>query len=336
MFTHRKTKVLVYQDIQKVIKHGHISILVPVCHKCNKIVVCKNDTFFVNDILLHYKPLKGQYTINNAEHLSRLVVQRFGIYSTNVVGITQLHNMHTSAISQRTTKFVLADGTVLKNSVQSRTLGYQNDKSHINSVIKTNLNLRKVDLTHGDDPYPIHICHGTLGCHYNHEIEEVAAKVLTLKKDDLAVLNVGYCKICNKYFIHRESYNRYVKYYGHFIIKPIPYNQSFSDDYDNMYANMSPQSVLSSHGYSSSWDTTELERQIILSTILEFRLMRKRDIIEFLQDLTGRIQKNTPTMFHANIKRKADLQFVNDYEIHRQREIFGYIVERAERFRRGR
>lgn len=56
--------------------------------------------------------------------------------------------------------------------------------------------------------------------------------------------------------------------------------------------------------------------------------MSKTEIINHLESLLL-LLSNTPSQMAANEKRRRDLRFLNNYRIERQREIFGYIMERV-------
>ena len=125
---------------------------------------------------------------------------------------------------------------------------------------------RIVDFSTGNEPFPIYLCEGHVGCIWqSHLLESVTANVLTFsdRYDHVNLMNVKYCVVCDKYFIHRKSFEQYTNTYGSLVVKPNFYRANLSSQYErnDVFANLNPKSLLKIYGYSAGWDTTDDSRQ---------------------------------------------------------------------------
>jgi len=203
----------------------------------------------------------------------------------------------------------------------------------------TTSSIRIVDFTPENGPKPIYLYYGNVSCiRKAHVMESVTANVPSLYSEKLYKLNVTYCKNCDMYFIYHGSYWDYVEKYGSFILKPI-HLPSRGDVFDteffegDRYFNLKESSDLSDYGYSAKAGIPEVERQKVLVSIIEFGLMKKHEIINHLHTIND-MNMNNSQHSAANRRRRDDIRFLNDYELNRQRQIFGYILMRASKMKR--
>jgi len=180
----------------------------------------------------------------------------------------------------------------------------------------------------------IYLCQGHISCYWNsnHKLESVTANVLSLDNLIFVKINVKYCTRCNKYFIHDKTYDNYARMYGDFVLRPIRITENYKYHDEDSYRNLNPKSLLAMYGYKAGFDTSDEWRQKKLVSIIELGLMRKEDIIGHLESLS-RLQANNENHIWSNKNRDKDLGFLNDYDIEKQREIFGVIVENAKHIR---
>lgn len=365
-----KCELIMYSGKQQArVTEGYIHVSIPCCHQCKLYYVTDKDISKLKDMTVHKPLIKthdeyqkmckpkspkkkndkqpipigkkifhtgdpkyfgyGTITDYNGERItvkfeSRKVATNLYLYPEHMVYYRFDNQILRDFLNKQ----------ALENSIaRSKKNQEKLEKEKTNSLKAKSLP-RVIDLSNNDELCQIYVCYGIVGCEWRdyHSLESVTVKVLTLERDGFVKLNVKYCELCGKYFIHHKSYEGYLEKYGCFMLRPISWHGGSANSYGDMYADLSPKSLLALHGYSASMHTTDVSRQEKLTYILEYRLMKKHDIITHLETLLS-LQENSPNHFEANKKRKSDLRFLNDYDIERQREVFGEIVEQAERFR---
>lgn len=163
----------------------------------------------------------------------------------------------------------------------------------------------------------LYVSKGTLSCERKgHSVESVTGSIVTLK-GRLVDINVNYCSSCRRYFIGQREYEHYRDQYG-----PILGNFSFpaSPQSGSGSAVLSKESPLMMCGYNvrESDGLSSDERQLILSNMIDRRILSKPRIIEYLQFFIGWREGN-PSMRNACDKWREDLAFVRAYRMDTQR-----------------
>jgi len=147
----------------------------------------------------------------------------------------------------------------------------------------------------------------------NHKLESIKAYVnidngISITKYDTWAL---YCEDCDRYYI-RESDYLHLKRIGRICCKVIEY-----EEYQQMqiggYNNWASKSILRSYGYTvnSIFGLSDKERQRILSFIIENKIMKLTEVIDFIEWL---VKKDKGEKYvNANLKRRKDLDYLKNY-----------------------
>jgi hypothetical protein len=202
----------------------------------------------------------------------------------------------------------------------------------------TELKKRCVDLISKENPYPIFICYGYPRCsniEHNQSLESVIANVISMDRDDYVQINVTYCQKCDRYFIGSTSFYDYCREYGDLLVYTREHeNKSSMQNYQygDLYSSLTTNSKLNLAGYKADAQTSTSERHEQLVKIIEFHMMRRQEIINHLESLVNTVLKNTPNHYNANQRRIEDIHFLNHYATNREKEIYGKLIARAEKF----
>lgn len=129
-----------------------------------------------------------------------------------------------------------------------------------------------------------------------------------------------YCLECRKYYMKYSDYKVYLDRFGFFPMRAEPIGIPI--DYDGL-AEYSP---LRLNGYTTVGTTRE-KRQKCLAHILDYRIMEKRKVADYLDQFIRRGENNPSHMF-AVPKWKEDLDFVLDYRLKEKPEVFFGTIER--------
>lgn len=157
----------------------------------------------------------------------------------------------------------------------------------------------------------------------DHQVESVTAYVPSMNDGQFYPINVTYCKKCNKYYINSVSFNQYSGKYG---MPDIKLAVSDSTGKFNDYSTWNEESILHFIGYNVSGtdNLSDTDRQKILSQAIESGMVRKADVISFIETLIRRSERQN-RMKYALLKWKKDLQYVLEYQIKNQRKVYGKI-----------
>lgn len=163
----------------------------------------------------------------------------------------------------------------------------------------------------------LYVLKSALSCERRgHRVESATGSIVTLK-GRLVDINVNYCSSCRRYFIGQREYEHYRDVYG-----PILGNFSFSESAQSSSGavTLSKESPLMMCGYNvrESDGLTSRERQLILSNMIDRRILSKPRIIEYLQFFISWREGN-PNMRNACDKWREDLAFVRAYKMDVQR-----------------
>lgn len=149
-----------------------------------------------------------------------------------------------------------------------------------------------------------------------HDIEEIAIVIPVIEPGAIPVKVEAagfHCRTCNKYYISNDEFER-VSSYG-MINCPVVTNEYFAKMDIGKRRELRSESLLHSLGYCVSADgPDDIQRQFLLSLILDRKLMKKDDIVNmltFLIWLNGSHGRNPS----AVKRRKNDFEFVNSYKL---------------------
>lgn len=147
-----------------------------------------------------------------------------------------------------------------------------------------------------------------------HDIECITG-YLQNKKGQMVKLNVNHCKHCERFFISYDEYLHYRDLYG-----PLICNIHLTE-YGKLSGTVprAEDSLLSLIGYNvnQSDGLTDTERQYILSQILQNHIMKKNEIINYL-NIFIRVNGAKHNMKFAVSKWKSDLDFVRNFQLETQ------------------
>ena len=155
---------------------------------------------------------------------------------------------------------------------------------------------------------------------HKHRIESVTANTSNAKNGKIIRVNVFHCEDCDKYFINYEALQRYI---SSGVYPALPYK--FSKD---ISGSLHDASKLRLYGYRVAEGTlTKLERQSILSWVIDSGLLTKNEIIK---DLQFKVKYNGSKAGNEKAKAKweDDIQFVSRYVAGNKRTIQATFVVR--------
>ena len=158
-----------------------------------------------------------------------------------------------------------------------------------------------------------------------HSIENIDAAVYVLNKKfepELVHINAGYCKQCKRYFILRSLYDDLLEKKGKplcdtFDEKKYEYSHKFLS---TMY--LREQSILMEYGYSvsESEGVNDLARKKILASIVDFDILTKSEIINYL-DFFINSHVYDDKFQNAIYKWEEDRRFISEYKTGEYRKI---------------
>lgn len=152
-----------------------------------------------------------------------------------------------------------------------------------------------------------------------HPIIPVQAIMNTIRAGGI-VMNADYCQLCHKCFISQITYEEYKAQYG---FMPIHFMKvKKNGEYPRMneqHVIMDDESPLMMCGYNVSKATglTDWERQTILQSIIDNQILRKPEIIRYLEQFIA-INGSKSGMADATDKWKRDLIFIRGYQLKNQ------------------
>ena len=153
--------------------------------------------------------------------------------------------------------------------------------------------------------------------HNNHHTEDLTATISVIMKDSSirqVLINAGYCKECNIYFILDSTYER-LKNIGVPICRISDEKTYAKAGYLNGIK-LAQESLLMQYGYnvSQTEGLTEKVRHKILAVLIDNHIMRKSDIISYLDFFIS--QRQNQSKFELAVSKwAADRDFVSDYRI---------------------
>lgn len=144
-------------------------------------------------------------------------------------------------------------------------------------------------------------------------------------------VNVMFCMGCGQYFINIKAMEQYKKLHGGLLFECTLSNDLIKNQFS--WFDFAPDSVLSRCGYTVKEGVSREYRRAILCYILETGKASKYQIIEligsFIDWRFGRSQYDG-----ACARWQEDIQFVSNYQIQRQKKVYGLEFIQAGKIRR--
>ena len=165
----------------------------------------------------------------------------------------------------------------------------------------------------------LHVLKGKSVCaRKNHDITNVTGSLVSIRRKTVT-LNVSYCKNCQRFFIYADDFVKYTDLNG-----PLMGHLSFSDINRNKIGimNFAEESPLHMCGYNVNQQKkyTDDERHTILANIMNYDIMKKQEIIDYLHFYINNLGRKR-NMRVAVSKWRKDLDFVNKYKITKQKKV---------------
>lgn len=166
--------------------------------------------------------------------------------------------------------------------------------------------------------HTLYVYHGNIKCHEKHHISEFRAEI-NLPEYPPIKFYVEYCYECNNFLIKYSDYSIYLKKFKLFPLKVKAVNSPYNE------FNRASKSPLFLNGYTvnSNVGYTDHERQSILAYIMEYGIMERRKILDYLEmfihDNRGEI---------ATQKYIADKNFVLNYQLENLPSVRVFNIER--------
>ena len=161
----------------------------------------------------------------------------------------------------------------------------------------------------------LYVYKGNIRCYKNHHNLISATAIVRTKNDKEISLNVEYCKDCNKLLL---NYNLFEEYRERYEILIGNFRVVINDNFDGQYI-LSKESPLhlSNYNVGQKDNLKESERHYILARIIYDGIMKKHQVIDYLQffiNLHGGKSRNGLALS----KWHTDLKFVQQYDINKQ------------------
>lgn len=165
-------------------------------------------------------------------------------------------------------------------------------------------------------------------CHCNKKRQtSISAKYKTMRGREV-ILNAQYCSRCNKCFINYSQFKIYQEKYGAILgnIRFVEQSKKYKGD----FGNLALESVLKLYGYTVNQtdNLKDQERHKILANLVEYDILSKNDIIEYLQYFINR-SKNQRKLIIAVRKWKRDLVWIQDYNLEKQKSFNIVKIEKS-------
>ena len=165
------------------------------------------------------------------------------------------------------------------------------------------------------DIYSVIVLSNTLNCSANHNTDDLVAKIPVLNEDgeiSYLKINASYCYDCKRFTILK---NDFIAIKDIVMCKVIDETSDYSNNSENEFDMDQRRSILFQYGYNvqTKKNLSEIQRHIILSSIIEAQIMNRSDVINHTNTLIERGSK-IPSWNNATQKWKEDKQFVSEYK----------------------
>lgn len=163
--------------------------------------------------------------------------------------------------------------------------------------------------------YSVIVLSNTLNCSTNHKTKDLLAKIPVLNEDgeiSYLKINASYCFNCKRFTILKSDF---ISIKDIIMCKVIDETSDYSNMVNNYFEIEQKKSILFQYGYNvqTKKNLSEIQRHIILSSIIEAQIMNRRDVINHINTLIERGSK-IHSWNNATQKWKEDKQFVSEYK----------------------
>ncbi len=310
---HYEPKRFDYSDFKRssflseiAIYKWHISVNVDAVH-----FVCDDDVYFYGDLEIHY--------IYQADKAVILFNRSFNTYiiTTNKSFIRKF----TKELLERTnTKMVVRLYSNLAKSCNINTdtsiYDYSEDflTDKLNSFIHNTIDSNEKEIVRYAD---LIVKCNVFRCRIaSHPLMNIVTKIPikdTTGSVKLVEVPAGYCKTCDTYFIHVDTYN-YLKSMGRIMCRVIDQHQYETWNENNKLNSMQSNSILKEYGYTVSKQSSlnSTDRQAILAEMVDNGIITKYEIISYLNFFIS-LRNRDPSMEDAVDCWKQDIDFISHY-----------------------
>ncbi len=156
----------------------------------------------------------------------------------------------------------------------------------------------------------------TLNCSFNHQTNDIIAKIPVLNKNgevNYVETRASYCSECKRFTILKDEFDKISDIVTCKVIDETsnykPYDLTQNDELEN------DGSILKYYGYNvqTQKNISEQQRHIILSSVIEARIMSRRQVVDLLEINIKR--KSTRSDCASAIQKwNDDINFVNTYK----------------------
>ena len=185
------------------------------------------------------------------------------------------------------------------------------------------------------DLYDLIVLSNTLKCSYGeHQTVDIIAQIPVINSNgDLELFSVqaSFCNQCKRYTILKDDFKRIN---GNIMCKVIDETLLSERDSDDEIDIEQRKSVLYTYGYNVKAKTnlSSIQRHIILASVIEARILNRRQIADHLTILIERGSK-IPRWKDATNKWKEDKYYVQEYKTENlPKVIFDRIILRHKRY----
>lgn len=177
------------------------------------------------------------------------------------------------------------------------------------------LNEEKYNAIPPIDIYSVIVLSNTLNCSSNHNTDDLIAKIPVLNEDgeiSYLKINASYCYECKRFTILKNDFTAIKDI---IMCKVIDETSDHLNNPENEFDIEQKRSILFQYGYNvqTKKNLSELQRHIILSSIIEAQIMNRRDVINHINTLIDRGSKIS-SWNNATQKWKEDKKFVSEYK----------------------
>ncbi len=205
------------------------------------------------------------------------------------------------------------------------------DLINLYDIHSTNIVINKTYCIPESDIYTIIVLDNTKPCSSKgHNTKDIVSKFPSINNDGELVyvdLPASYCFDCNRFTVLKEDFNSVQERLICNVIDDTVESKSSNKDEIEIEQQ---KSILFNYGYNvqTKKNLSEIQRQTILSSVIEAKIMDRRDIVNHLTTLIERGSKIS-NWKNATLKWKQDREFVSDYKIgDLQSIIFNNVIKK--------
>lgn len=178
------------------------------------------------------------------------------------------------------------------------------------------LDKRFCDTIHPIDINSVIVLKNTLKCSFNHNTNDIIAKIPVLDKNGevyYVETGVSYCSVCNRFTILKDEFDKI----SDIVTCKVIDETSSSNPGDQTQTNETENdgSILKYYGYNvqTQKNISEQQRHIILSSVIEAGIMSRGQVVDLL-GINIKRKSTRPDCQLAIQKWKEDINFVNTYK----------------------